>query len=246
MWQGATLWVIDAKSAAQRETQSTDFHAHHAIQLTVSLGGWFRLSSEHELTEGNAVAVAADASHRFEAEGLIAIIFVEPESRQGRAITGSVFGAGPVTNQLPSVQDLAEKIAGAYRDPTGNNDTLIALGSAVITRIVGGTNAHTPDLRVRKVITWANTHIDRPISLAEAAGFCGLSPDRLRHLFVEHTGLQFRTYLLWLRLTRAVALLAAGRPATEAAHEAGFSDSAHFSRTFRRMFGVAPANLRIS
>ena len=200
----------------------------------------------HDIADGDAVAVAADASHRFEAEGLIALIFVEPESRYGRAIAENAFGTDPITNQLPSLRDVAEKIAVAYRDPTVKRDALIALGNEVITRIVGGANAHVPDLRVRKVITWANTHIDRPISLAEAAGFCGISADRLRHLFVEQTGLQFRTYLLWLRLSRGVELLAAGRAATEAAHEAGFADSAHFSRTFRRMFGVAPANLRIS
>ena len=41
------------------------------------------------------------------------------------------------------------------------------------------------------------------------------------------------------------AVLAGGRSLTEAAHEAGFADSAHFSRTFRRMFGLPAAALRI-
>ena len=30
---------------------------------------------------------------------------------------------------------------------------------------------------------------------------------------------------------------------TESAHEAGFADSAHLSRTFKRMFGMNPATL---
>jgi AraC family transcriptional regulator len=63
---------------------------------------------------------------------------------------------------------------------------------------------------------------------------------------VEHTGLPFRTYLLWLRLTKAVGVFAGGRSLTEAAHEAGFADSAHFSRTFRRMFGTQAAALRVT
>jgi AraC-like DNA-binding protein len=34
-----------------------------------------------------------------------------------------------------------------------------------------------------------------------------------------------------------------GRSRTEAAHETGFADSAHLSRTFRQMFGISPAML---
>ena len=41
-----------------------------------------------------------------------------------------------------------------------------------------------------------------------------------------------------------VRVVAGGASLTAAAHEAGFADSAHFSRTFRRMFGVAAAALK--
>ena len=34
-----------------------------------------------------------------------------------------------------------------------------------------------------------------------------------------------------------------GSSLTEAAHEAGFADSAHLSRTFRATFGIAPSFL---
>ena len=71
-----------------------------------------------------------------------------------------------------------------------------------------------------------------------------LSPSRLRHLFVEQTGLAFKTYLLWLRLVRALEIYAEGRSLTESAHAAGFSDSAHFSRIFKRTFGLPATTLR--
>ena len=51
----------------------------------------------------------------------------------------------------------------------------------------------------------------------------------------------FRTYVLWLRLESALDSLAARSSVTQAAHAAGFADAAHLSRTFHRMFGVAPS-----
>jgi len=83
------------------------------------------------------------------------------------------------------------------------------------------------------------------ITLEAAARIAGLSPSRARHLFVEQTGLPFRTYLLWLKIIRAVGLFSRGKSLTVAAHEAGFADSAHFSRTFKRMFGIPAAALQI-
>jgi AraC-like DNA-binding protein len=65
----------------------------------------------------------------------------------------------------------------------------------------------------------------------------------LRHLFVEQTGLAYKTYVLWLRLVRALQVYAEGRNLTEAAHAAGFADSAHFSRAFKRNFGLPATTL---
>lgn len=52
------------------------------------------------------------------------------------------------------------------------------------------------DPRIRKVIALAAEQIDRPISLSDALAIGGLSASRLRHLFVEQTGLPSKTYLL--------------------------------------------------
>jgi AraC-like DNA-binding protein len=89
------------------------------------------------------------------------------------------------------------------------------------------------------------SRLDQSLSLRDILPLVGLSSGRTRHLFVEQTGLSFRTYLLWLRLDRAVQLFAEGASLTEAAHGAGFADSAHLSRTFRRMFGIVAASLRV-
>jgi AraC-like DNA-binding protein len=69
----------------------------------------------------------------------------------------------------------------------------------------------------------------------------GLSASRFRHLFDEQIGMSFRRYTLWLRLNAALDEVLEGASLTTAAHAAGFADSAHLSRTFRRMFGIVPS-----
>ncbi|MEQ1646215.1 MAG: helix-turn-helix domain-containing protein, partial [Pyrinomonadaceae bacterium] len=59
----------------------------------------------------------------------------------------------------------------------------------------------------------------------------------------EHVRVPVRRYLLWLRLRDVLHLLASTGSLTEAAHSAGFSDSAHLSRTFRSALGIAPTDL---
>ncbi len=246
IWEGGALWVVDATRPAA-PGRSTDLHAHHAIQVTIGLGGRFRLETTNGHVGGEAVAVAADVGHTFQAEGLFAILFAAPESRLGRAITARFFQASDLS-AIPRdmLGDFPERIAALFRAGGRNEEALIAQGRGLISHLAADVRADVPDLRVRKVIAWAGQRLDGPLGLVEAAAVAGLSAGRLRHLFVEHTGLPFKSFVLWLRLMRALERFAAGRSLTEAAHEAGFSDSAHLSRTFRRMFGVAPAGLRMT
>ncbi len=247
MWEGGALWLINATSPATQKPRTTDLHAHHAIQVTLSLGGQFQLDTPDSRVEGDAVAVAADTGHTFAAEGLIALLFIEPESRSGRAVAKRLFD-GRALAAVPHtmVGDFRGRIAQAIHGAEITRAELADLGRALIDHMAGDTRAEVPDLRIRKVIAWANKQLEDAVSLADAVALTNLSAARLRHLFVEQTGLPFKTYLLWLRLTRAVQCITEGKSLTQAAHEAGFSDSAHLSRTFRRMFGVAPASLRVT
>lgn len=247
MWEGGALWVVDATKPSTSEPRRTGLHAHHAIQVTIGLGGVFRLDTPNGHVAGDSIAVAADAEHTFEAEGLIALLFVEPESRSGRAIAARLF-KGKDLAIVPDAlfADFRERIVTAFRAGDRPDLVFVELGRGLIAHLASDLRADIPDLRIRKVVAWAGRQLEGPVSLTDAAPVANLSPGRLRHLFVEQTGLPFKTYVLWLRLTRAVQCFAAGKSLTDAAHGAGFSDSAHLSRTFRRMFGITPASIRIT
>lgn len=245
MWEGGSLWLVEARRFSGETPRTTDFHAHHAIQVVLDLGGTFRLIAEDGASSTRMSAVAADASHRFEAEGRLALLFVEPESRMGRAVAARYFTGGESLADLQPEPELSAAIARLAELGDQPDQALAAAGKELIALMALGERAGVPDYRIRRVIAWAIDHLDQSLSLKEAVPVAGLSSGRLRHLFVEQTGLPFKTYLLWLRLSRAVGVAATGASLTTAAHDAGFSDSPHFSRTFRRMFGVAPAALGI-
>jgi AraC family transcriptional regulator, arabinose operon regulatory protein len=88
-------------------------------------------------------------------------------------------------------------------------------------------------------LLWA----DPRCSIAALAKHLNLSYHRTSHLFVEAVGLPVRTFQLWQKLYRSGAPLRAGASLTEAAHTAGFVDSAHFSRAFHTAFGRCPTEM---
>jgi AraC-like DNA-binding protein len=244
-WEGASLWIMEALPRPGAVSNTTDYHSHHAIQVTLSLGGRFELRTKKLAVQGTA-AVAPDASHIFEARGLCALLFIEPESEPGRAICESLFQrASLVSIPEPLVADITKRLVDAYCSAPIDETVLEGLGRSLVARLAGLSSPKPPEPRVQKMIEFAAGHLDDSITLAAAARSAGLSPSRARHLFVEQTGLPFRTYLLWLKIMRAVGLFSNGKSLTAAAHEAGFADSAHFSRTFRRMFGIPAAALQI-
>jgi AraC-like DNA-binding protein len=85
------------------------------------------------------------------------------------------------------------------------------------------------------------------LSAAAVAALLGVSP-RYVHLLLEETGQSFTHHLLQKRLDNAAALLRDprryDRRIGDIAQEAGFTDLSHFSRAFRRRFGMTPSDLR--
>lgn len=96
------------------------------------------------------------------------------------------------------------------------------------------------DPRIRRVLAHLRrNHLDLGAAAA-AAGAVGLSASRFQHLFTREVGVPFRRYRGWCRMRAAIAAVFEEASLTDVAYAAGYSDQAHFSREFRRIFG-APA-----
>jgi len=238
LWSGGSLWI-------GRDAGRVECHAHHAIQIALAMDSHLRLATaDGEWCEHRGALVPPHLPHRFDGCGQrIAMLFVEPETAQGRAVLDRCGSS--------AISDLAADVAEALVAPLrsaylagARKDELMALGQSAVAAFAGQLPAESAvDPRIGRAIAWVRGRLDAPISLSGAAAIAHLSPSRFRHLFVAQTGVSFRAYVLWARVATAVSAGMNGQSWTAAAQDAGFADSAHLSRTCRRMFGIAPAAL---
>lgn len=83
------------------------------------------------------------------------------------------------------------------------------------------------------------------LSLPEVAQRAGLSYDRASHALREVLGVPLKSYQCWWKMNGAAeALFTDAVSMTEVAHQAGFADSAHLSRSFKQQLGLSPSYLR--
>jgi AraC-like DNA-binding protein len=108
-----------------------------------------------------------------------------------------------------------------------------------------GDTSKAPQHRVDPRLLRALDAIDiQGLSVSTAAARVGLSASRITHLMSEQLGAPPRNWAAWFKLRRAIGhALSTGANLTQSAHEGGFADSAHFTRTCKQLMGVRPAKM---
>ena len=222
-------------------------HAHYAIQLVVGAPSGLRVQfGRHGAWQPCAAAlVPSRATHSIDVSDCrwSAVLFVEPETPEGRALAARLQGR---VEHLENVElaDGVARLERAWR--IEQRREAVTAACADLVRRLSATAAREPsDPRVLTAIELVRQRLDDVPSLDEIAAAVNLSPSRFRHLFVEQTGMPMRTYVLWRRVLHVWELLTRGETLSTAAHAAGFADSAHLSRTARTMFGLPPSVLQM-
>lgn len=239
MWKGGSVWIGRDAGPAQP-------HSHHAIQITLAPARRIRIrgAAEDAWRETSAAIVMPDRPHMFDGCGhAVAMVFVEPETTAGRALLARHGQADVSVLDDGTVATLAAALHAVF-DARGTDAALVEAAQRVVGHMAATSIDHdVVDPRITAVLERIRERPDATLNLAQAAALAHLSPSRFRHLFVAQTGISFRAYLLWARVGYAVVRGMAGGSWTDAAQQAGFADSAHLSRTCRRMFGIAPTML---
>lgn len=227
-WRGQA-WISPGLGVFVGQAGGHDWHCHMAHQITISLAAELTVNTPDSAVRARAVCIRAGVMHRIEAVEILSI-YLDALSEEAYALHA---GADIVSVDI-DMEDivflrslLAEPNISAQQMRDGVRQTLNLANVPAI------------DPRLQTVLAAVRESIHGRQYLAKLVH---LSPTRFSHWFVEQTGLPLRSYRKWSRLVAALQHISAGRSLTEAAHAAGFADAAHFSRTFRNLFGLDPSS----
>lgn len=110
-----------------------------------------------------------------------------------------------------------------------------------------GEEPELPGASLRDAIAYVQREFREPVSLAEAARRCGLSPAYFSATFHQATGVPFSAYVQNVRLQFARSLLTSSAlSVTDVCYASGFRSFSHFLRSFKAKFGRTPASYRKS
>ncbi|CAG9263445.1 L-rhamnose operon transcriptional activator RhaR [Paraburkholderia unamae] len=150
----------------------------------------------------------------------------------------------------PEAPALANAPYAAHPDLLAVEGALLDALSTLLTRYGRTREAalkHGPnDARVETMKALLAADLATPLRVADLAQAVGLSPFHATRLFTQATGLPPHAWRTQLRLQRALGPLRDGATVADVAAASGFTDQSHFTRHFRRMFGVPPGRWQSS
>lgn len=215
-------------------------HKHFASQITIAESNSFELISDDHRIKTTACYIEPNQNHRLKCESDQLTILINPLSRVGHYLN--------LVHKNEKLLKLNENIAKELRfflikyiQNNSSFDEFCQHINSILNQFLCNCEEeiHIKDDRILKAIHYLDMNFERTISLKEVADYCFLSEGRLLHLFKEKTGLNFRRYQLWNKLIKSLPSLTKNN-ITITAHQHGFSDSSHYTKTFKETFGVTP------
>ena len=225
-------------------------HRHYATQINVSLGTPMRVRTRARgpYTEQQSLIVGPNILHEVEMTGVPCFMLWS----EARALAGLARRlASTTTSEIPALpESLLNALLPALQESSEqvpDKQPGHALLSHVLTTLIG-TNLADESVEDQRIATARSLVtpqflIEQSQPIRSLATYVHLSPSRFRHLFLSEVGMSVQSYLRGQRLLAALRASAYGVTLTEAAHMAGFSDSAHLTRVCRATFGIPPARI---
>ena len=216
------------------ELPATGWHRHASAVLLIGLSGRFAVHLPGGVVNScHSALIDAGIDHVFDPRGeRVALMYLEPDSPEARRLRGHFRENGPVIWD-PAIRPVS-------RSSFGNYLSAFDLPSLLCHPCP---EPAFLDPRVENGLRYLRLSRGGPPDRQDTASAVQLSASRFNHLFRIETGVSFRSYRIWSQIRRAMFALAPRINLTEAALHGDFTDSSHFSRTFRKTFGMTPSSV---
>jgi AraC-like DNA-binding protein len=232
-WQGSAA-IFPGVGVYRGKVGDNKLHRHWAVQLTIGLDGPFGVDSRHGQHRAEVALIGTDTPHRL-LDGNVVSLYIDPASSLATALLSCAIPQQGLV--LLNFNDLQPGLAKAASD--SNLNTLFSYVHSRIRK--PASNDHGRMDRILAQIK-QSVQTGHEMSRTDLAAVANLSPTRFSHWFKEHTGIPLRSYKKWLKLMLGIEAMLAGASPVEAALMAGFSDQAHFSRSFTSAFGLSASS----
>lgn len=100
-----------------------------------------------------------------------------------------------------------------------------------------------PDPQIAATVDLIKQRFQDNIPIKELAERVQLSTPSLIRRFKRQAGIPIRRFRLWHRIYESMIFISDGQNLTDAALNAGFADSSHYTHTLQTMWGVTPSGL---
>ncbi len=244
--QNAMLCIGGGKTLFIGGLDYVDWHSHGAPVFIASLGGNFRLRWPGSTWVSCRTAIIpAGFRHALDTgDEPVAVFYPEPHLARFCDLTRLGHGWDAEDKVLIGRHpDLS-----AFLELYESRDSLTFVGEALddlLCFMRSREKASPIDPRIARVLERLEAAPDDLTAAANLAKTEGLSASRFQHLFSDQVGVPFRRFRIWNRVRATLSLALDGQSLTQAAHNSGFSDLAHFTRLHRDTFGVtATSTLR--
>jgi AraC family transcriptional regulator len=232
-------------------------HTHDRATVAVILNGSFdglMRSSSHPCPAASVLTEPPGEPHGnlFERAGAD-VLTVQPDPARLELLEPFAGVLGEVNHVRDLVvTTLARRVAGELQAPDdvtpfaveGLILELLALTARLRTVTAPGTGCPPPRWLGEARALLHDRYGER-LRVTDVAGAVGVHPVHLARVFRLHYGTAVGTYLRSLRLTWAAGRLTdSDDTIAQIALQAGFFDQSHFTRTFKRQFGLTPLAYR--
>lgn len=225
------------------KVNENSFHKHYALQLTIGVDETFELETESKKIHSKCAIVHPQVLHRLDSKDeRVLIVLLNPGSTLGHFLSKHMtsdpieeFEEEWIGYLRMFVQDLFKKEINEKTFLSACINSMAEFNSRCLAA------KHQTDKRVLASLQYLDRHTREVVPLKEIAEEMCLSESRFQHLFQEQTGISFRRMQLWKRLLSSFDHIRNTKTLTELAHLSGFSDSSHYSKTFKESFGFSPS-----